>query len=64
MWQGVMEGVPASRDYQGGFATRLMVKDLGLAQAAAQAVQAPIPMGLQALQVYQQVSFPEAPLPV
>jgi 3-hydroxyisobutyrate dehydrogenase len=32
---GLMDGVPASRDYQGGFMTELMVKDLGLAVEAA-----------------------------
>ena len=32
---GLMEGVPASRDYQGGFQTDLMIKDLGLAIDAA-----------------------------
>jgi 3-hydroxyisobutyrate dehydrogenase len=32
---GIMENVPASRDYQGGFACELMLKDLRLAQGAA-----------------------------
>ena len=32
-----MEGVPAGRGYSGGFAAELMVKDLGLARAAARA---------------------------
>jgi 3-hydroxyisobutyrate dehydrogenase len=32
---GLMENVPASRDYKGGFMTDLMVKDLGLAMDAA-----------------------------
>mgnify|MGYP007044706029 CR=1 FL=1 len=26
---GVIDGVPASRDYEGGFASALMLKDLG-----------------------------------
>jgi 3-hydroxyisobutyrate dehydrogenase len=34
--QGVQEGVPSSRGYAGGFASRLMVKDLGLVLAAAE----------------------------
>ena len=32
---GVMEGVPASRDYEGGFSHELMLKDLSLALRAA-----------------------------
>ena len=32
---GVIDGVPASRAYAGGFATNLMLKDLGLALSAA-----------------------------
>ena len=42
--QGVMEGVPAGRGYSGGFAAELMVKDLGLALAAARACGAPAPV--------------------
>lgn len=45
---GVMEGVPSSRGYKGGFASRLMVKDLGLAMQAAQHYQAPTPMAERA----------------
>ena len=41
---GLMEGVPASRDYQGGFATDLMVKDLGLAVEAAKAEHCALPL--------------------
>ncbi|KAG2318495.1 hypothetical protein Bca52824_011708 [Brassica carinata] len=33
---GVMEGVPSSRDYNGGFASKLMAKDLNLAAASAE----------------------------
>ena len=33
---GVLEGVPASRGYEGGFGTQLMIKDLALALQAAQ----------------------------
>ncbi|XP_018509161.1 probable 3-hydroxyisobutyrate dehydrogenase, mitochondrial isoform X1 [Brassica rapa] len=35
---GVMEGVPSSRDYNGGFASKLMAKDLNLAAASAEEV--------------------------
>lgn len=53
--QGVMDNVPASREYQGGFATRLMSKDLGLAEAAAKHCNASVPMSAQAAKLYQQV---------
>merc|ERR1712137_1365029 len=44
---GVMDGVPSSRGYTGGFACDLMVKDLGLAAAAAHGAQPKVslPMG-------------------
>ena len=44
-WPGVMEGVPASRNYEGGFLVDLMNKDLGLAFDNAVRNKAPIPMG-------------------
>lgn len=53
--QGVMEGVPASKDYKGGFACKLMSKDLGLAAAAAQHCDAKVPMSEEAARLYQQV---------
>lgn len=45
---GVMEGVPASNDYQGGFQVGLMFKDLGLAMEMSQQSASPVPMGSQA----------------
>jgi len=42
---GVQEGVPASRNYGGGFMTDLMCKDLGLAMDNSQASRSPVPMG-------------------
>lgn len=45
---GVMEGVPSSNDYQGGFQVDLMFKDLGLAMELSQQSAAPTPMGSQA----------------
>ncbi|THF58640.1 3-hydroxyisobutyrate dehydrogenase [Pseudothauera rhizosphaerae] len=42
---GVMEGVPASRGYSGGFGTDLMLKDLGLAAEAAIASRTPVLLG-------------------
>jgi 3-hydroxyisobutyrate dehydrogenase len=52
-WPGVMATAPAARGYSGGFGTALMLKDLGLAQQAAQAVQAATPLGSLARQLYQ-----------
>ncbi|WP_271270785.1 3-hydroxyisobutyrate dehydrogenase [Aliamphritea hakodatensis] len=45
---GVMENVPSSNDYQGGFQVDLMYKDLGLAMGLSQQSESPIPMGSQA----------------
>lgn len=50
---GVLEGVPSSNDYQGGFATALMTKDLGLAQNAATTTKSPTPLGSLAHQLYR-----------
>jgi len=41
----VMENVPSSNDYQGGFMVDLMAKDLGLAMETALASQSSTPMG-------------------
>ena len=49
---GVMDGVPASRGYRGGFGSDLMLKDLGLAEEAALAAGAAIPLGGLARQLY------------
>ncbi|MDE1174429.1 MAG: 3-hydroxyisobutyrate dehydrogenase [Parvibaculaceae bacterium] len=43
---------PANRDYLPGFTAAMMLKDLRLAQEAAQASKTPIPMGGQAAQLY------------
>lgn len=50
---GVMEGVPASRGYPGGFGVDLMLKDLGLAVEAAHQSQQALPMGSLAQQLYR-----------
>ena len=49
---GVMENVPSSKDYQGGFMVDLMVKDLGLSQQAALASNSSTPMGSLARSLY------------
>lgn len=49
---GVMESVPASRNYQGGFMVKLMQKDLGLALGAARSSNSAIPLGALANNLY------------
>jgi 3-hydroxyisobutyrate dehydrogenase len=49
---GPVPSSPANREYTGGFASALMLKDLKLAQAAAQSVAAPTPLGAEATQLY------------
>ena len=52
----VMDNVPASRGYSGGFGTDLMLKDLGLATEAAKQVRQPVALGALAQQLYQTFS--------
>ena len=51
---GVGPTSPADNDYKPGFAAELMLKDLGLSQQAADAVNADTPMGARALELYRQ----------
>ena len=51
-WPGVGPETAADRDYQGGFATALMLKDLKLAAEAAASVGAETPMGTRAAELY------------
>jgi len=53
---GVMEGVPSSRGYSGGFGVDLMLKDLGLATEAAKLSGSPVPLGAAAQQMYALMS--------
>ncbi len=50
---GVGPQSPADNDYQGGFATALMLKDMKLAMDAAQSTGADVPMGKRAAELYQ-----------
>jgi 3-hydroxyisobutyrate dehydrogenase len=52
-YPGVMDGVPASRGYSGGFGANLMLKDLGLAADAARQARQPVMMGAVARELYQ-----------
>lgn len=49
---GLMENVPSANDYAGGFMTKLVTKDLGIAQEVATKSNTPIPMGSLAHQIY------------
>ena len=53
---GVGPQTPADNNYQGGFATALMLKDLKLAMEAARDVDADVPMGHRASELYQAFS--------
>ncbi|QJR82557.1 3-hydroxyisobutyrate dehydrogenase [Alteromonas pelagimontana] len=50
---GVMEGVPASNNYQGGFMVKLMNKDLSLAMNAAAVTGSATPMASAAQNLYR-----------
>jgi 3-hydroxyisobutyrate dehydrogenase len=52
---GPVPAAPSNRDYAPGFAAALMVKDVKLSQAAAEAAGSPTPLAAQALTFYQQV---------
>lgn len=51
---GIGPKSPADNGYKPGFAAELMLKDLGLSQQAAEAVDADTPMGARALELYRQ----------
>jgi 3-hydroxyisobutyrate dehydrogenase len=55
---GVGPVTPADNDYKGGFAAALMLKDLRLAMEAAASVNADVPMGTKARELYE--AFVEA----
>ncbi|XP_027089265.1 probable 3-hydroxyisobutyrate dehydrogenase, mitochondrial isoform X1 [Coffea arabica] len=52
---GVMDGVPASRNYDGGFASKLMAKDLNLAAESAKEVGLEFPLTSQAEKIFTQL---------
>lgn len=55
-YPGVMPNVPSSRDYEGGFACDLMLKDVGLAVSAAESIKSPLPLGELTQQLYKAMS--------
>jgi 3-hydroxyisobutyrate dehydrogenase len=50
---GPVPSAPSNRDYQAGFTADMMLKDLKLAQQAAQATGAATPLGAEAAALYQ-----------
>jgi 3-hydroxyisobutyrate dehydrogenase len=50
---GPVPSAPSNRDYQAGFTTAMMLKDLKLAQQAAQAAAATTPLGAEAAALFQ-----------
>jgi len=55
-YPGVLDNVPASRGYSGGFGSDLMLKDLTLVTDAAKSAKHPVLLGALAQQVYQKHS--------
>jgi len=53
---GVVENIPPSNNYEGGFGAALMTKDLSLAQNAAIDTHSPTPLGSTAYNIYKMVS--------
>jgi 3-hydroxyisobutyrate dehydrogenase len=52
-WPGPVPTAPSNRNYDGGFATAMMLKDLKLAQDAAAKAGAATPLGAQTEALYQ-----------
>ena len=56
-YPGVLDNVPASRGYSGGFGSDLMLKDLTLVTDAAKSAKLPVMLGALAQQIYQKHSL-------
>jgi 3-hydroxyisobutyrate dehydrogenase len=54
-WPGPVPAAPSNRDYEGGFAAAMMLKDLKLAQEAAAATGADTPLGGAAEALYTEL---------
>jgi len=50
---------PCERDFKGGFAAKLMLKDLHLAINAAESVSVPLPLGSSSVKIYKDVTEDE-----
>jgi len=55
-WPGPVPTAPSNRDYEGGFAAAMMLKDLKLAQEAAETTGAPTPLGGAAEALYEELN--------
>ena len=53
---GPVPAAPSNRDYAPGFTAAMMLKDLKLAQAAANAAGAASPLGAEAAAIYQMLA--------
>jgi len=49
---GVLENIPPARDYEGGFACELMLKDLGIAIDSSRSFDASTPLGNSVFKIY------------
>lgn len=58
-YPGVMDNVPASKGYEGGFMVNLMLKDLGLALETAKVSDSSVPMGALAQSLYSMLKHTE-----
>jgi 3-hydroxyisobutyrate dehydrogenase len=54
-WPGPVPAAPSNRDYEGGFAAAMMLKDLKLAQDAADSTGSPTPLGGAAEAIYTEL---------
>src|SRR5690606_4202738 len=54
-WPGPVPTAPSNRNYEGGFAAAMMLKDLRLAQQAAETTGAPTPLGGGAAALYEEL---------
>jgi len=54
-WPGPVPAAPSNKDYEGGFAAAMMLKDLKLAQEAAMSVAADTPLGGGAEALYAEL---------
>merc|ERR1712002_1260236 len=52
---GVIEGVPSSNEYNGGFASELMLKDMRLCKKAAENCKAQIELAKHSIKTYETV---------
>jgi len=50
---GVMENVPASREYEKGFGCSLLLKDLKIAQECAKSADSKLPLGDHTVKIYE-----------